>query len=62
VQTNVALEMTADLIEGINPRTSHDNAESLNLFLWIMRMSAPFSEVDGTMFFPCMRLPQLMFS
>jgi len=53
VQTNVSVEMTVELNEGINPGTLNDNITALNTFTWNVKMSDPNQNVDATMMFPC---------
>lgn len=53
VQTNVTVNMTVELMEGVNPGTLNDNITALNTFAWHVKMSDPNQNVDAVMMFPC---------
>lgn len=60
VQTNVTVDMTVRLEEGVNQGTLNANVTALNSFTWVVKMSDPLQNVDATMMFPCRLLPLLL--
>lgn len=53
VQTNKTIEMTAQLVDGINPGTLNDGIQPLNSFVWVVKTSDPSQVISAKMMFPC---------
>lgn len=53
VHSNATVDMTVELVEGINPGTLNDGFTPLNTFAWHVKMGDPNQNVDAVMMFPC---------